>query len=82
VVGRVDLSLVGEVFETNVFGVIAVTEAMLPLLHASRHGRIVNLSSSVRSLTRLSEPEHYCGATRPHATESGAAGTQVLRCAT
>jgi NAD(P)-dependent dehydrogenase (short-subunit alcohol dehydrogenase family) len=42
-----------------VFGVIAVTEALLPLLRRSAAARIVNMSSSVGSLTRMSEPEHY-----------------------
>jgi NAD(P)-dependent dehydrogenase (short-subunit alcohol dehydrogenase family) len=42
-----------EVFETNVFGVIAVTDALLPLLRQSEHGRIVNMSSSVGSLADM-----------------------------
>lgn len=62
VAGRVDLAVVHDVFQTNVFGVIAVTEAMLPLLRRSRHGRIVNVSSSVGSLTRMSDPDHYFAA--------------------
>ena len=39
------------VFETNVFGVIAVTQAMLPVLREAPAGRIVNVSSSAGSLT-------------------------------
>ena len=54
--GAVDLATVQAVFATNVFGVISVTEAMLPLLRRSRAGRIVNLSSSIGSLTRMSDP--------------------------
>jgi NAD(P)-dependent dehydrogenase (short-subunit alcohol dehydrogenase family) len=42
-----------EVFETNVFGVIALTDALLPLLRQSKHGRIVNMSSSVGSLAGM-----------------------------
>ena len=38
----VDLDMVRAVFETNVFGVIAVTNAMLPLLGRSPAPRIVN----------------------------------------
>lgn len=37
-------------FATNVFGVFAVTKAMLPLLRRSQAGRIVNLSSEMGSL--------------------------------
>ena len=48
------------VFETNVFGVIAVTQAMLPLLREAPAARIVNVSSSVGSLTLNSDPAfHY-----------------------
>jgi NAD(P)-dependent dehydrogenase (short-subunit alcohol dehydrogenase family) len=44
------------VFETNVFGVIAVTQAMLPLLRKAPAARIVNLSSSLGSLTVIGDP--------------------------
>lgn len=50
------LQEVRAVFETNVFGVIAVTQAMLALLRASPAGRIVNVSSSRASLTLASDP--------------------------
>lgn len=53
----VDLSMVRAVFETNVFGVITVTNAMLPLLRRSRAPRIVNLSSAAGSLTMTSDPD-------------------------
>lgn len=42
--------------ETNVFGVIAVTQAMLPLLRKAKSARIVNVSSGVGSLTRTLGP--------------------------
>lgn len=48
------------VFETNVFGVIAVTQAMLPLLREAPAGRIVITGSSGASLTLNSDP------TNPH----------------
>lgn len=38
--------------EVNVYGVVRVTNAMLPLLRRSAHPRIVNVSSGVGSLTR------------------------------
>jgi NAD(P)-dependent dehydrogenase (short-subunit alcohol dehydrogenase family) len=37
-------------YETNVFGVLAVTNALLPALRRSAHPRIVNVSSSTGSL--------------------------------
>lgn len=53
----VDLDMVRAVFETNVFGVIAVTNAMLPLLRRSPAPRIVNLSSGGGSLALNSDPD-------------------------
>ncbi|MBO0797872.1 MAG: SDR family oxidoreductase [Blastocatellia bacterium] len=50
------LDEVRAVFETNVFGVIAVTQAMLPLLREAPAGRIVNVSSSLGSLTMNADP--------------------------
>jgi len=44
------------IWETNVFGVLAVTQAMLPLLRRSPAARIVNVSSGVGSLTLNSDP--------------------------
>ncbi|MFD7660547.1 SDR family NAD(P)-dependent oxidoreductase [Actinosynnema sp. NPDC059797] len=58
----VDLDVLREVFETNVFGVVAVTNAMLPLLLRSPAPRIVNVSSGVGSLTALSDPGHELAA--------------------
>jgi len=40
-------------FETNVFGLVAVTNAFLPLLHKSAAGRIVNVSSEVGSIASM-----------------------------
>jgi NAD(P)-dependent dehydrogenase (short-subunit alcohol dehydrogenase family) len=51
---RVDPATVLKVVDTNVVGVIRVTNAMLPLLRRSEQPRIVNMSSSVGSLTRQS----------------------------
>ncbi len=44
------------VWETNVFGVLAVYQAMLPLLRLSPDARIVNVSSSVGSLATNADP--------------------------
>ncbi|MEV5315443.1 MULTISPECIES: SDR family oxidoreductase [unclassified Streptomyces] len=52
----VDPETVRVTVETNVIGVIRVTNAMLPLLRRSAAPRIVNMSSGVGSLTRQSTP--------------------------
>ncbi|WNI27367.1 SDR family oxidoreductase [Streptomyces sp. ITFR-6] len=51
---QVDPDIIRTVVETNVIGVIRVTNAMMPLLRRSASPRIVNMSSSVGSLTRQS----------------------------
>lgn len=43
-------------FDTNFFSVVALTQALLPLLRKSPAGRIVNLSSILGSLTLHAEP--------------------------
>ncbi|MEV4620551.1 SDR family NAD(P)-dependent oxidoreductase [Asanoa sp. NPDC049573] len=53
----VDLDMVRGVLETNVLGVIAVTNAMLPLLRRSPAPRIVNLSSHAASMTITGSPD-------------------------
>jgi len=58
---RVDPATVRAVVDTNVVGVIRVTNAMLPLLRRSARPRIVNMSSSVGSLTRQSAPGGQTG---------------------
>ena len=49
------------VYEINVFGVIAVTNAMLPLLRRAEAARIVNVSSEVGSITSQSDPASPLG---------------------
>jgi NAD(P)-dependent dehydrogenase (short-subunit alcohol dehydrogenase family) len=43
-------------FDTNLFGLIATTQAFLPLLRKSEAGRIVNLSSILGSITLHATP--------------------------
>ncbi|GIJ56681.1 SDR family oxidoreductase [Virgisporangium aurantiacum] len=51
-----NLDAVRTAVETNVYGPIRVTNAMLPLLRRSASPRIVNMSSGVGSLTRQTDP--------------------------
>ncbi|MEK3951471.1 MULTISPECIES: SDR family oxidoreductase [Paenibacillus] len=53
---ELELSVLKNTYETNVFGVFSVTKAILPLLKKSSAGRIVNLSSGLGSLTLNSDP--------------------------
>ncbi|PKV83075.1 SDR family oxidoreductase [Streptomyces sp. TLI_146] len=56
-----DLDVVRTVVETNVLGVIRVTNALLPLLRRSTSPRVVNVSSGVGSLTRQADPNIEIG---------------------
>ncbi len=51
------------VWEVNVFGVLTVYQAMLPLLRESPHARIVNVTSALGSLTLAADP--HSGSARP-----------------
>jgi NAD(P)-dependent dehydrogenase (short-subunit alcohol dehydrogenase family) len=53
---NVSLDVMRTVWETNVFGVLMVYQAMLPLLRETPNARIVNVSSGVGSLNRNSDP--------------------------
>jgi NAD(P)-dependent dehydrogenase (short-subunit alcohol dehydrogenase family) len=43
-------------YETNVFGVVTVTNTLLPLLRRSENARIVNVSSMLGSLSISADP--------------------------
>ena len=60
--GAVDPNVVRRIFETNFFGTLAVTQALLPLLRAAPAARIVNLSSGLGSLTLNADPTWSFGA--------------------
>lgn len=53
-----NLEAMRHMFATNVWGAIAVTQALLPLLERSPAARIVNVSSALGSLSLASTPDH------------------------
>jgi NAD(P)-dependent dehydrogenase (short-subunit alcohol dehydrogenase family) len=58
VAGAADVTagMMRTLFETNVFGVVRVTRAFLPLLRRSAAPVVVNVSSGLASLTRVTAP--------------------------
>jgi NAD(P)-dependent dehydrogenase (short-subunit alcohol dehydrogenase family) len=46
-----------ETFDTNFFGTIELTQALLPLIRKAPEGRVVNLSSILGSLTLQADPQ-------------------------
>ena len=68
VVGAADLTadLLRETFETNVFGVVRVLRAFLPLLERSPAPVVVNVSSGLGSFARTADAGHtYQGVAYP-----------------
>jgi len=53
---QLDMATLRQTFDTNFFGVFAVTKALLPLLRKSGAGRVVNMSSGLASLAQNSDP--------------------------
>ncbi|WP_040627336.1 SDR family oxidoreductase [Mucilaginibacter paludis] len=62
-----DVSIFKQVFETNFFGVIAVTQAFIDLLRLSPQPRIVNVTSGLGSLTLQDDPAWKYYAVKPTA---------------
>lgn len=72
-----DLDVVRQVVDVNVYGVVRVTNAMLPLLRRSAAPRIVNASSSMGSLGR--QPGPVMAAYAPSKTFLNGITTQYAR---
>ncbi|MEG3857540.1 SDR family oxidoreductase [Microcoleus sp. herbarium12] len=51
-----DITVFKQVFDTNLFGVISVTQAFMDLLQKSAQPRIVNVTSGLASLTLHNDP--------------------------
>jgi NAD(P)-dependent dehydrogenase (short-subunit alcohol dehydrogenase family) len=60
-----DASVYKAVFETNLFGVIEVTQAFMDLLQKAEEPRIVNVTSGLGSLTLHSDPSWKYFAVKP-----------------
>lgn len=73
-----ELNTLRETYETNVFGVFAVTKHFLPLLKASTAGRIVNMSSGLGSLTENSDPDGQYTGIKPLAYNSSKAALNMV----
>ena len=71
------LDTIRQTYETNVFGVVAVTDAFLPLLRKSDAGRVVNVSSSLGSLTLNTDPSWGFAAVKPLAYNSSKAALNM-----
>ena len=73
-----DVDTLRRTYETNVFGVFAVTQAFLPLLRKSEAGRIVNLSSGLGSLAQNSDPTWQYAGVKAAAYNSSKAALNMI----
>ena len=73
-----DLAKFRQTYETNVFGVVAVTQAFVPLLRKSKAGRVVNVSSGLGSLTLASDPSSFYYNVKPAAYNSSKSALNML----
>ena len=73
-----DVDMMRRTYETNVFGVVAMTGAFLPLLKKSEAGRIVNMSSGLGSLTQNSDPNWPYGYVKALAYNSSKAALNMV----
>ncbi len=67
-----------KIFGTNLFSVIAVTRAFLPLLKKSEAGRIVNLSSILGSLTLHADPKSPIASVKTFAYDASKAALNAF----
>lgn len=67
---ELSLEKLRQTFDTNFFGVVAVTQTFLPLVKKSESGRIVNVSSGLGSLTQNSDPNWAYAQVKPLAYNS------------
>ena len=65
-------------FDTNVAGLVAITNAVLPMLRRSPAARIVNLSSGIASLTHMTDPTSRAAQRRLLAYSASKAAVNAL----
>ena len=66
----VSMQILRETFDVNFFGLVELTQALLPLIRKSPTGRIVNISSMLGSLTLHSDPQAGLEQIKPFAYDA------------
>lgn len=66
----ISMQALRETFDVNFFGLVELTQALLPLIKKSPAGRIVNISSVLGSLTLHSDPQAGLDQTKPFAYDA------------
>lgn len=75
---KVNPGVLRDTFETNFFGAVALTQALLPLIRKAPAGRIVNLSSILGSLALHSDPSSPIYGTKAFAYDASKAALNAF----
>jgi len=76
--GSISPERLRQTYDTNFFGVVALTQALLPLLKASPAGRIVNQSSILGSLALHADPKSPIYDVKPFGYDSSKAALNAF----
>jgi NAD(P)-dependent dehydrogenase (short-subunit alcohol dehydrogenase family) len=69
----VSLETIRKTFDTNFFGLVEVTQTLLPLILKSENGRIVNMASIEGSLSLHADPSSFIYDSKPFAYDASKA---------
>jgi NAD(P)-dependent dehydrogenase (short-subunit alcohol dehydrogenase family) len=58
-IGELSITILQKTLETNAFGPLLLSQACIPLMKANNYGRIVNMSSTLGSLTEIAGPQSH-----------------------
>ncbi|KAL0483162.1 (+)-neomenthol dehydrogenase [Acrasis kona] len=75
---EVDVDLLKDIFDTNVFGVVRVTNAFIPLLKSSSSPIVLNVSSTVGSTGFVSDPNTTANSFLSYAASKSALNTYSI----
>jgi len=56
---ELSIAILQNTLETNTFGPLLLSQACIPLMKANDYGRIVNMSSTMGSLTEMASPDSH-----------------------
>jgi NAD(P)-dependent dehydrogenase (short-subunit alcohol dehydrogenase family) len=77
-VSEIAADVLRQAFETNVIGLVGVTQELLPLIRKAPGARIVNLSTSLASFTQVADPASRMSTVRTLGYNSSKAAVNMV----
>ncbi len=77
-VSEITADVLRQAFETNVIGLVGVTQELLPLIRKAPAARIVNLSTSLASFTQVADPASRMSTVRTLGYNSSKAAVNMV----